>query len=185
MKKVKPMIDELLKYNKDFVEKKNYEEFISGKFPNKKIAILSCMDTRLTELLPAALGLKNGDVKMIKNAGAIISSPFGSAMRSLIVAIYDLDVEEILVIGHYDCGMQSLDSDAIIDKMKNRGIDEEKIKLVKYCGIDFDVWLHGFESIEESVKATVNLIVNHPLVPKDIAISGLVMDPLTGKVDRV
>ena len=67
------MINEILKYNKEFVANKGYEKFVTNKYPDKKIAILSCMDTRLTELLPAALGLKNGDVKMIKNAGGIIS----------------------------------------------------------------------------------------------------------------
>lgn len=179
------MIDDLLKYNQNFVENKLYEAFISSKFPDKKIAILSCMDTRLTELLPAALGLKNGDVKMIKNAGAIISSPFGSVMRSLIVAIYDLGVDEILIIGHYDCGMQSLDSKSIVNKMKSRAISDDKIELIKYCGIDFDVWLNGFESVEDSVKATVSMIVNHPLIPNDVTVVGLIMDPTTGKVDRV
>ncbi len=69
------MMDEILKYNKQFVAEKGYERFITTKYPDKKIAILSCMDTRLTELLPAALGIKNGDVKMIKNAGGIISPP--------------------------------------------------------------------------------------------------------------
>lgn len=48
------------------------------------------MDTRLTELLPAALGIHNGDVKIIKNAGAVISHPFGSVIRSLLVAIIEL-----------------------------------------------------------------------------------------------
>lgn len=79
------MIDDILKYNQEFVANKGYEKFITNKYPDKKIAILSCMDTRLTELLPAALGVKNGDVKMIKNAGGIISHPFGSVIRSLLV----------------------------------------------------------------------------------------------------
>jgi carbonic anhydrase len=179
------MLDDLLEYNKNFVEKKMYEGFLSDKFPNKKIAILSCMDTRLTELLPAALGFKNGDVKIIKNAGGVITSPFGSVMRSLVVAIYNLEVEEILVIGHYDCGMQSIEKGAIIEKMKARGISEEQINLIHYCGIDFDVWLKGFESVEDSVKSTVELITNHPLIPKDVRVSGLVMDPTTGRVDCV
>ena len=56
------MIDELLEYNRGFVDKKGYEKFITNKYPDKKIAIVSCMDTRLIELLPAALGIKNGDV---------------------------------------------------------------------------------------------------------------------------
>ena len=84
------MINEILKFNKEFVANKGYEKFVTNKYPDKKIAILSCMDTRLTELLPAALGIKNGDVKMIKNAGGIISHPFGSVIRSLLVAILEL-----------------------------------------------------------------------------------------------
>lgn len=179
------MIDKLLEYNQQFVEKKQYEKYVSDKYPSKKIAILTCMDTRLTNLLPAALGLNNGDVKMIKNAGAIISSPFGSVMRSLIVSIYDLNVDEIIVIGHYDCGMQSLDSEAIINKMKSRNITEEKINLIKSCGVDFEKWLHGFDNVDDSVKSTVELIKQHPLIPEDIQVHGLIMDPTTGEINRV
>ena len=65
------MIEDILAYNKRFVEEKNYEQYVTSKYPDKHLAILSCMDTRLTELLPDALGIKNGDVKMIKNAGAV------------------------------------------------------------------------------------------------------------------
>ncbi len=179
------MIEEILSFNREFVENKQYERFIADKYPNKKIAILSCMDTRLTALLPAALGFKNGDVKIIKNAGAVISSPFGSVMRSLIVAIYNLGVEEILVIGHYDCGISNLNSKEILDKMKSRGIPEEKLELMRFCGVDFETWLGGFENVEESVKATVNTILSHPLIPEDISVYGLIIDPTTGKLDRI
>jgi len=65
------MIEEIFEYNKKFVEEKEYKRYITNKFPDKKIAIVSCMDTRLIELLPAALGIKNGDAKIIKNAGSI------------------------------------------------------------------------------------------------------------------
>ena len=77
------IIDDILRFNKDFVSSKAYEEYITDKYPDKKLAVLSCMDTRLTQLLPAALGLKNGDAKIIKNAGGLVISPFDSAMRSL------------------------------------------------------------------------------------------------------
>ena len=53
------MIDQIISYNKTFVEQKDYEKYLTDKYPDKKLAVLSCMDTRLTELLPAALGLKN------------------------------------------------------------------------------------------------------------------------------
>ena len=66
-----PTLEEMLAYNTQFVEKKEYEQYATDKYPAKKLAVLTCMDTRLTTLLPAALGLKNGDAKIIKNAGKI------------------------------------------------------------------------------------------------------------------
>ena len=61
--------------------------------PDKKLAILTCMDTRLIELLPAALGIKNGDAKIIKNAGGTMVHPYGSVVRSLLVGILELGVQ--------------------------------------------------------------------------------------------
>ncbi len=179
------MLEQILDFNRRFVDGKQYEQYVTDKFPNKKIAILSCMDARLTELLPASLGLKNGDVKLVKNAGAVITSPFGSVMRSLIIAVYNLEVEEILVIGHSDCGMQSLDSAAIFEKMQARGVTQQQMDLIAYCGFDLKSWLSGFDSAEDSVRATVKAITGHPLIPKDVAVYGLIMDPTTGGIGRV
>jgi len=178
-------LEDILEYNKKFVANKQHELYTTTKFPNKKMAILSCMDTRLTELLPAALNFKNGDIKIIKNAGAVITHPFGSVMRSLLVAIYELDIEEILIIGHYDCGMQGLEPSMLIEKMKKRNISIEKLDMISYCGVDIYKWLKGFDNIEVSVTETVNLIKNHPLVPKDIQVYGFIIDPNTGKLDKV
>lgn len=179
------MIDEILQYNKAFVENKKYEKYITDKYPDKKIAIVSCMDTRLTELLPAALGLKNGDAKIIKNAGGIISHPFGSAMRSLLIGIYELGVKEILVIGHTDCGARATDSRKMIEKMKEHGITQKSIDQIRYFGIDFDSWLNGFSDLDLSVKRSVEMICSHPLVPEDIMVYGLVIDSVTGELRQV
>ena len=179
------MFDEILKYNEKFVAEKKYEQYAAGKFPNKKIAILTCMDTRLVELLPAALGLKNGDVKIIKNAGGVVTNPFGSVIRSLLVAIIELGVEEIMVIGHTDCGVQHIDSEMMIHHMKERGISQESIDLMKYCGIDFEKWLAGFDTVEQSVQDTVDTLRNHPLIPSDVRIGGYVIDTVTGKLNVV
>ena len=175
-------IKKILAYNKQFVEEKRYEQYSASKLPNKKLAIVTCMDTRLVELLPAALGLKNGDVKMIKNAGGVVTSPFGSVIRSLLVAIIELGVTDIMVIGHTDCGVQHIDSEMMIHHMKERGITQESIDLMKYCGIDFEKWLSGFDTVEDSVRETVDTIRNHPLIPNDINIFGYVIDTQTGEL---
>ena len=41
------IIDAILAYNRQFVAEKKYEPYRTSKYPNKKIAILTCMDTRL------------------------------------------------------------------------------------------------------------------------------------------
>mgnify|MGYP001135127622 CR=1 FL=1 len=151
------MIDELLKFNREFVKNKGYERFITNKYPDKKIAIVSCMDTRLTELLPA---IKNGDVKIIKNAGAIISHPFGSVIRSLLVAIYELGVNEVMIVGHTDCGAKHMDSEQMIEVMKKRGIPSEHIDMMRYCGIDFKSWLRGFDTPEGNSDSSTKTSVD-------------------------
>ncbi len=175
-------MQDILKYNQSFVAKKEYSSFQTSKYPDKKLAIVTCMDTRLTELLPAALGLKNGDAKIIKNAGGVITNPFGSAVRSLVVAIYELGVEEIAIIGHTDCGVQHMDADAVIGKMKERRISEETLGMAECFGIDLNRWLRGFECVNESVKHSVKVIRNHPLIPKDVKVHGYIMDSNTGKL---
>lgn len=179
------MIEEILKYNQSFVADKKYKPYETDKFPEKKLAIVTCMDTRLIELLPAALGIRNGDAKLIKNAGAVISHPFGSAVRSLLIAIYELGVAEIMVIGHTDCGVQHMDSQVMLDKMQKRGVLSENIETMKYCGINFEKWLSGFECVEESVLQSVQLLKEHPLIPKDVKIYGFVMDSITGELKAV
>ena len=171
------MLEEILAYNKKFVEDKGYEAYITNKYPDKKIAILSCMDTRLTALLPAALGIKNGDVKMIKNAGGVISHPFGSVIRSLLVAIFELGVEEIMVIAHSDCGACHMHS--------ARGINPDYIDMMRFCGVDFHSWLDGFEDTEKSVRGTVDFIVHHPLIPVDVKVYGFIIDSTTGELTRI
>ena len=130
------MIDQIIEYNKTFVAQKGYEKYLTDKYPDKKLAVLSCMDTRLTELLPAALGLKNGDAKIIKNAGGLVISAFDSAMRSLIVAIYELGVQEIMVVAHSHCGACHMSYDHFHHEMIARGVTDETLDTIRKCGID-------------------------------------------------
>lgn len=177
--------EDMLLFNKKFVENKEYERFITTKYPERKVAILTCMDTRLSLLLPAALNIKNGDAKIIKNAGGVIKHPFGSVMRSLLVCIYELGVKEILVIGHYDCGMQNVDPKSMIEKMLLRGVTNEDLERIEHSDLNIDEWLKGFEDPADSVRETMKIIKTHPLIPGDIDCSGYLMDPVTGRVDII
>ncbi len=178
-------LNNILEYNVAFVKNELYSRYATSKYPDRKIAIVSCMDTRMTELLPAALGLKNGDVKMITNAGATIKHPYGSGIYSLLIAIYQLGVDTILVVGHDDCGASALVGKDIVEKMKDRGITQQNIDAVAKEFKPVEEWFSGSSCINESVNNTVSLIKNHLLMPKDITVLGFVMNPLTGLLSKI
>ena len=178
-------IDSVLAHNRAFVAGGEFARYATDKYPDKKLAVVSCMDTRLTELLAAALGLKNGDAKIIKVAGAEVAHPFGSVMRSLLIAVCELGVEDIMVVAHTNCGAQHMSGAAMIDSMRRLGVSDERIEFARHCGIDFDRWLAGFGDTEESVRRSVDVVRNHPVMPPHVRITGFVMDSVTGELVQV
>ena len=71
-----------------------------------------------------------------------------------------------------------MSSAQMIEHMKARGIKQETIDMIRFCGVDFESWLYGFEDTEKSVKGTVEAIINHPL-------SGFIIDSVTGELTPV
>lgn len=176
-------LNDILDFNESFVKYKQYEPYITTKYPDKKIVILACMDTRMVELLPKAMNLRNGDAKIVKSAGAMVNHPFGGIMRSLLVAVYELGADEIYIVGHHDCGMSSVDPHLMVKHMIERGVSQDIIDTIRYTGIDFMEWLRGFGDVNTNVLKSVDLVRNHPLMPQGTPVHGLVIDPNTGKLD--
>ncbi len=178
------MIDEILQYNRRFVEEKGYEPFVTDKYPQKRLAVLTCMDTRLTELLPKALGLRNGDAKIIKNAGGLVLSEKDSAVRSLLVAIYELGVNEVMVVHHSTCGACHMSYSEFRPHMVERGVPEETLsEWETRKGVE--EWLEGFHDTEASVRKTVAAVKGHPLLPCDVVVRGFIIDSVTGALTEV
>ncbi|PSL44508.1 carbonic anhydrase [Salsuginibacillus halophilus] len=175
----------MLEHNRHFVETKAYEPYLTSKLPNKKAVILTCMDARLIELLPKALGLQNGDAKVVKNAGAVVTSLEDSIVRSILVALYELEAEEVYVIGHHGCGMIGMEGSNIVEKAKSRSSTAAQIADTFESEAQAGAWLNGFTTVEENVSDSVQLLRTHPLLPDDTAVHGLVIHPETGAVDVV
>lgn len=179
------MIDDILEYNREFVANKGYEPYLTSKYPDKKLAVVTCMDTRLTVMLTAALGLKNGDAKIIKNAGGLVMSPTDSAMRSLLVGIYELGVEEIMIVAHSNCGACHMSGQEMKHLMIERGISSETIADFEAARTDLEQWLEGFHDTERSVRNTVAAVKQHPLVPEGIIVRGFIIDSATGELTEI
>ncbi len=177
-------LSEILAHNADFVASRAYEAFRTDRYPNKKLVIVTCMDTRLVELLPKAMNVRNGDVMMIKVAGGVVTHPFGSVMRSIFVALYKLGAEEIAVVGHHGCGMVDLDAADLLARTAGRGVSPDVLRTLTHSGISLGDWLEGFERVEDSVRASVEMIRNHPLLPATLPVHGLGHGPRDGEAGR-
>ncbi len=138
--------------------------------PAKKFAILTCMDARLD---PAKFaGLSEGDAHVVRNAGGRASD---DAIRSLVISSEVLGTREWFVIHHSDCGMETFSNEKISGDLRTTFDTNEGY---------FINWL-TIPDREESIKEDVNRLRNHPLVSKDIRISGYIFDVKTGKLIEV
>lgn len=91
------LLQEILAHNRTFLEKNTFPKEIS-KYPGKKFALLTCMDTRLTELINNALGIHRGDAKIIQNAGTSLIDEMGETVKSLLLTIYVLIFKKSLLL---------------------------------------------------------------------------------------
>src|SRR6476659_1170696 len=106
------VIDEVLQNNLKYAD-----QFTLGHLPMtpaRKLAVLACMDARLT--VEQLLGLKTGDAHIIRNAGGIASE---DALRSLIISHHLLGTQEFIIINHTDCGMLTFKDDELLDRLEN------------------------------------------------------------------
>ncbi len=178
-------LNKILEHNKEFVKRNDrlqllFKQTEVSKIPSNQLAILTCMDTRLVEFLEQATGIRRGGAKIIKNAGNIVAGSFGETIRSLIISIFELNVKEVIVIGHHDCGMAAATSGNLKTKMIERGISEEAIKVVDK---EFEEWVDAYHDPIKNTLNVVQTIKKNPFIPNDILVHGLVFCPDRGELE--
>ena len=180
------LLKEILESNQQFLQQTRLPT-ISG-IPRKRLAVVTCMDCRLLEMFEPALGLKRGDAVELRTAGATISRPerAGAAndlIRSLAGAIYLLDVRQVLVIGHTQCGLSHVEPVALTASMQALGVDPQQ--LIEREGLgDLDGlvnWVGAFDDVHVNVSETVQVIRSSPYLPK-LPVHGLVINITTGEL---
>ena len=160
--------DETLAANQEYAR-----EFRLGHLPMppaRKLAIVACMDARLT--VEPMLGLKTGDAHIIRNAGGLVTE---DALRSLVISQQLLGTEEVLIINHTDCGMLTFKDDDL------------RRKLIAQAGTDTiaPAQFHAFPDVEENVRLQIQKVVSHPWIPKSIPVRGFVYDVKSGQLKEV
>jgi carbonic anhydrase len=135
--------------------------------PAKKLAVLACMDARLD---PAkAMGLQEGDAHVIRNAGGVATE---DTLRSIVISQRLLGTEEIVLVHHTDCGMETFSDDTV------------KGQILAETGLRPSFALEAFADAEEDVKQTAARIKASPFVVHK-NIRGFVYEVETGRLREV
>ncbi len=169
------VLEEILAHNEQFVAQ-HPEVPPASHLPTRRLAILTCMDCRLTDFWEQALGLQRGEAVVVRSAGGGFADN-DSPLRSLAVAVYALDVDTIIVMGHTGCGMSQISVGEIVGKMSDRGVSRDRIP-----SSDARAWLGAFTDVADHVLDTVDAIRDSGLFPDDVAIHPLLIDSDTGRL---
>jgi carbonic anhydrase len=136
--------------------------------PAAKTAVVACMDARLH--VYGALGLKEGDAHVIRNAGGVVTD---DAIRSLAISQRLLGTEEIILIHHTDCGMLTFHDDDFKDSIEQD------------TGIRPPWAAEAFGDLDADVKQSIARIKASPFIPKKDSVRGFVYEVETGKLREV
>ena len=161
------VIDEVLVANEIYARTHELRKLTPR--PERKLAVLTCMDTRLSIL---TLGLKAADAHIIRNAGGIVTD---DSLRSLLISHYLLGTEEFMVINHTDCGLTHTTEQELRTRIQNRA----------GTAAISPSFFYAFQNIEENVRNQLQKLHSHPWVPQTVTVRGFVYDVTSGLLREV
>jgi carbonic anhydrase len=154
---------------------KNNEAFAAGLAdrhldvePSRRLAIVTCMDSRLDVF--AALGLGDGEAHVLRNAGGIVSD---DVIRSLAISQRRLGTREVMLIHHTDCGME---------KITDEGF---RIELEEETGLVPEFPIGAFADVDAAVRESIDRVRRSPFIPHRDVVRGFVYDVDTHRLREV
>lgn len=152
--------------------------------PNmRRLWVLACMDERLP--VDEALGIRadtpvgGGDAHLFRNAGGIVTD---DAIRSAMLTINFFGTKEIVVLQHTGCGMLSANGNDLEKALRDKGINLDDIPIdpsmpeLSLAKGSFAKWIGMMDDVDATCIKCVELLRAHPLIPKDVTISGWIWE---------
>lgn len=158
-------IDDLLTNNERYAS--TFEALPTSR-PGRRIAVVACMDARLNVV--GALGLRDGDAHVIRNAGGVVTD---DVIRSLLISQRLLGTEEVMLVHHTDCGLLQLRE------------EEFQAELEAEVGMRPPFALEAFADLDEDVRRSIARIRSSPFIPHTEHVRGFVFDVGSGRLREV
>lgn len=152
---------------------------------NRRLWVCACMDERLP--VDDVLGIRgdHGDAHVFRNAGGLITD---DAIRSAMLTCNFFGTEEIVILNHTECGMMSAHAETLVKALEKKGIHVEKVPIdpslpeLTLAKGGFAKWIRMFNDVDEICAQQIEYVRNHPLIPKNVVVSGWVYEVETGRL---
>ncbi len=158
-----PNTPELVANNERYVEQ--FSDRGLSLRPRRRMAVVACMDSRMD--IFQMLGLDHGEAHIIRNAGGVVTD---DVIRSLCVSQRFLGTQEIVLVHHTNCGLQS-----VIE-------DEFKAEIEAETGLRPWWALESFSDPFANVRQSIKRLRLSPFILNKDHISGFVYDVETGRL---
>jgi carbonic anhydrase len=153
------IIDKALEANRNHA--KSYDPTL-GKRPAPKIAVVTCMDPRLSDL-PGILGLPRADIDVIRTGGPAVTE---DVLGELIVSNRVLGTTEILLLNHTGCGFTTFTDDELNAKLSASTGDASPAPMRFF----------SYKDPEQNTREQIKKVRSHPWIAKDIPVRSCIFD---------
>lgn len=162
------IIDQTLKANKSYA--KTHDRKL-GAPPAPKIAVVTCMDPRLSDL-PAILGLPQADLDVIRTGGPAVTE---DVLGELVVSTRVLGTKEIMLLNHTGCGFTTFTDGELNAKLTALTGDASPAPMR----------LFSFKDPEQNTREQIAKVRAHPWIAKEVPVRGFIFDVETGLIREV
>ena len=162
------IIDKALEANRHYA--KHYDP-TRGKRPAPKIAVVTCMDPRLSDL-PGILGLPEADLDVIRTGGPAVTE---DVLGELIVSNRILGTTEIMLLNHTGCGFTTFTDGELNAKLTALTGDASPAPMRFF----------SYKDPEENTREQIKKVRSHPWISKEVPVRGFIFDVETGLIREV
>ena len=162
------IINKALKANQTFA--KTYDRKLGG-HPAPKIAVVTCMDPRLSDL-SGILGLPQADIDVIRTGGPAVTD---DVLSELVVSNRILGTTEILLLNHTGCGFTTFTDDELNAKLSASTGDSSPAPMRFF----------SYKDPEQNTREQIKKVRSHPWISKEVPVRGVIFDVATGKLREV
>ncbi|WP_456278611.1 hypothetical protein [Bacillus sp. AK128] len=153
---------------------------------NKKAVVLTDLQ-EYEKFLPSILNYNNEELIVINSFGSVTTHSYGCLMRSVLLAVYTENVNQIYIVADHENSLKDCKVD-LLQKLDQSGVSRDVIQTLEYIDVvnhDLVEWLTGPENPKDTVQENIEMIKNHPLLPESIEVNGYLISKQSNEITVV